>query len=155
MPIPELNQYGLLPPGEHECTLDEAHERFGQTAARHKLWENLDAVLCEMRAANLSGTVYINGSFVTDKPAPADVEITLDVRKEDIEKQGLAYMFYHRNHARLKHERCIDWYPTLPASNDFISFFQYIGRKTALAKGLSQRATKGILKVTVWNTTQG
>lgn len=107
-------------------------------------------VLDEMRAANLSGDLYIDGSFVTDKEVPGDIEVTLDVRSETMEKQGLAVLFFYSNHGRLKDQNSVDWYPTLPSQNDFISFFQYLGYKTAAIKKLNPKDPKGILKIPSW-----
>lgn len=150
MSIPDFNDDGLLPSGRHQCTLDEAKDRFAHNDARTVIWGNFVVTLTEMVAAGLSGTLFLDGSYVTDKSIPGDMEVTLDVRAESDEKQGLALLFFHMHHERLKSTIKVDWYPTLPANNDFVSFFEYIGDKTAAQKKLQAKDLKGILKVTSW-----
>lgn len=149
MAIPDFNADGLLPSGIYDCSLSEAKDRFAFNDTREAIWENLLLALEEMRIAGLSGIVHLDGSYVTDKPIPGDVDLILDVRNETIQQQGLAVMFFYSKHNDLKANN-VDWWPTLPAQNDFVSFFQYVGEKTAAAKHLQPKDLKGILKVTSW-----
>lgn len=123
---------------------------FAFNPTREKIWANLGAVLAEMQVAQLSGVLFLDGSYVTDKEHPGDIEVTLDVRSEPLHVQGLAVMFYLQHHQRIKADLGVDWYPTLPAENDFVVFFQYLGDKTAALKKLKPKDLKGILKVTTW-----
>lgn len=150
MAIPHFNADGLLPPGVHECTLAEAKDRFAFNDTREAIWENLLVALQEMRTATLTGIVHLDGSYVTDKAIPEDVDLILDVRNEPLPQQGLAILFFHMKHNLLKQNN-VDWWPTLPAQNDFVTFFQYLGEKTAAAKQLQPKDLKGILRVTSWN----
>lgn len=150
MSIPDFNDDGLLPSGRHQCTLDEAKDRFAHNDARIIIWENLGIALAEMASAGLTGTLFLDGSYVTDKAIPGDIEVVLDVRGETDVKQGLALLFYHSHHHRLDSTNKVDWYPALPGNNDFVSFFEYIGDKTAAKKKLQAKDLKGILKVTSW-----
>jgi hypothetical protein len=150
MSIPNFNDDGLLPSGRHQCTLDEAKDMFAHNDARSIIWDNFCAVLLEMAAAGLEGTLFLDGSYVTDKAIPGDIEVAFDVRNESDQKQGLALLFFHTQHNRLKSTIKVDWYPVLPGNNDFVSFFEYIGDKTAAQKKLHAKELKGILKVTSW-----
>src|ERR1035441_5838580 len=80
MPIPALNKDGLLPEGIHDCTLGEIEARFGSfqgTDHRPRLWAALRAFLRELKAAGLGSALLVNGSFVTAKPAPEDIDLIL------------------------------------------------------------------------------
>jgi hypothetical protein len=71
MPIPELSEYGLLPEGIHDCTLDEIGARFGRfqkTDRRVQLFAKLCDLVDEERRAGLALALMIDGSFVSDKP---------------------------------------------------------------------------------------
>ena len=78
MPIPALNRDGLLPPGIHECSLDEIRHRFGgfqQRDRRPHLFTRLEELVTAMVGSGLFESVLVDGSFVTAKPAPNDVDL--------------------------------------------------------------------------------
>jgi hypothetical protein len=148
--IPDFNDDGILPSGRYNCTLADAEDRFANNDARKIIWKNFQAVLVEMKAEGLTGNLYLDGSYVTDKSIPNDIEVVLDVTSETKEQQALAILFYTYHHSRLRSILKVDWYPSLPNQNDFVSFFEYIGEKTAAQKKLNAKDLKGILKVSSW-----
>lgn len=147
MAIPPFNEKGLLPEGIYLCTLKEAQERFATSEHRANLWNQLIQVIGIMKKAELSGTLLIDGSYVTDKVIPGDIEIILDVRTEYPEKIGKALIFFNDFHNRLKTNFGIDWYPNLPGGNDFSVFFQY----TRTTEKTPVGTKKGILRIESWN----
>ncbi|NMB26372.1 MAG: hypothetical protein GX986_12670 [Firmicutes bacterium] len=79
MPIPELtNNSYYLPPGEHQCTLQEAEERFAgpnSSKQRKEVWGKFCRCLDRMLELGLQPEVLlINGSFVTGRESPGDVD---------------------------------------------------------------------------------
>ncbi|MBI1924574.1 hypothetical protein HYR99_10015 [Candidatus Poribacteria bacterium] len=79
MPIPNFDEKGLLPPGVHDCSLEEIMERFGTfqvTDCRVGLYAQLQAFLEEVRSTRLAVAVIVDGSFVTSKPAPEDIDLS-------------------------------------------------------------------------------
>src|SRR5437899_2724406 len=82
MPIPALNVDGLLPVGIYECTLSEIKARFGVFQGndqRLRLFAKLESFLAEARAAGLVRSVLVDGSFVTSKPNPNDIDLVVVV----------------------------------------------------------------------------
>jgi hypothetical protein len=82
MPIPALNDRGFLPEGIHDCTIDEAQARFGVFQAsdrRPQLWTKLCEFLREAKACGIVEAVLLDGSFVSGKPAPNDIDLILVV----------------------------------------------------------------------------
>lgn len=78
MPIPAFTPHGLLPEGIHDCTVAELRERFGQfqrTDSRSRLFERLEVFLREAQATGLVVAVIVDGSFVTDRDAPNDIDL--------------------------------------------------------------------------------
>lgn len=73
---------GLLPPGEHWASWDEIEQRFGFTSRRRRLLEGLRAAITALEMAGCQ-RVWINGSFVTDKGAPADFDMCWDPQGVD------------------------------------------------------------------------
>lgn len=84
MPIPELDADGFLPKGIHECTLDEVQERFGgfrNSDRRPNLFAKLQEFVQEARLTLLVTGVILDGSFVTDKAVPEDIDLILILRE--------------------------------------------------------------------------
>ena len=76
--LPEFNNHGFLPEGVHSATLDEFQQRFGFNRWRQQLLQNLDELI---NVASRAGAVriIIDGSFVTDKETPGDIDAVLIV----------------------------------------------------------------------------
>jgi len=80
MAIPELDNEGFLPPGVHDCTLDEIRERFGRcqnSDCRPRLYGKLETFVSETRRANLAASLIVNGSFITAKSEPRDIDLVV------------------------------------------------------------------------------
>jgi len=80
MAIPPLNEHGWLPDGVHDCMMEEAAERFGvfqRNDRRPALWAQFSEFIREAKACGLVEAVLLDGSFVTAKPEPNDIDIGL------------------------------------------------------------------------------
>ncbi len=80
MSIPALDEHGFLPPGVHLCALSEVREQFGRFRGsdhRVRLFQKLETFLSEANSARLLRAVVVNGSFVTGKPLPNDIDLLL------------------------------------------------------------------------------
>lgn len=80
--LPPFNQHGLLPEGIHDCSFEEAEARFGsfqQSERRPQLWAKFREFFGEAKATSLVAAVLLNGSFVTAKPDPNDIDLILVV----------------------------------------------------------------------------
>lgn len=72
--IPALNRKGFLPQGIHPATIEEVGRYFGSSNARRKaLFSGLEKALRNLSAAG-ARKVYLNGSFVTKKDNPNDID---------------------------------------------------------------------------------
>lgn len=74
MSLPALNEWGSLPPGIHDASLDELTERFGGSSHRQQLLLGLGQYLAELGRWTLAQAVLVDGSFVTDEPEPNDID---------------------------------------------------------------------------------
>ncbi len=75
--IPEFDEFGYLPPGLHQATLPEIAERFGRgPELRRVQMESLRWLIDLSRRVGIA-RIVINGSFVTDKWEPNDVDCLL------------------------------------------------------------------------------
>lgn len=72
--IPQFEQHSAnLPAGEHDASWEEVAERFGHNAPRRRLLRGLRLALDDLAAAGCL-VVYLDGSFVTQKPIPGDFD---------------------------------------------------------------------------------
>ncbi|HAT8606298.1 TPA: DUF6932 family protein [Legionella pneumophila] len=72
--IPNLNNNGELPSGEHQATLDEIEERYGLSSVRRKkLIQGLRDAVQNFEESGVK-TLWINGSFITGKNEPNDID---------------------------------------------------------------------------------
>lgn len=127
--IPHLDDSGLLPAGIHSATLEEVRDRFGRkNTVRRRLFKGLKHSLQNLRAAGVR-RVYINGSFVTDKSFPKDVDGCWDA-EESIDLSKLDPVFLDFDHARhrMKAKYGVDFFPAngveLGSGQPFLDFFQ-------------------------------
>ena len=147
MSIPELNNHGLLPSGVHDCSLPEIESRFGWNEHRKGLLGDFGKCLQNEIRAKFSDPIFFDGSFVTDKEVPDDIDVVLDMRQapDAMKWKGLDFMNKHQS--RLMSDYRVHFWVNLPGNNDFSDFFQYIGVKTAKMKGLHPNFLKGILRL--------
>lgn len=75
--IPDYNNDGYLPPGIHPASLEEIAEHFGkESELRQAQMESLRWLVDLARRAGAQ-RIVVNGSFVTDKLEPNDVDCVL------------------------------------------------------------------------------
>lgn len=74
MSIPALQANGELPLGEHHASLDEVEATYGFSTGRRKLlMRGLRDAASNFEQSNVN-TLWINGSFITDKEEPDDID---------------------------------------------------------------------------------
>lgn len=74
MSIPKLQGNTELPPGEHLTSLHEIEQVYGlSTDQRKTLMKGLLNAVSNLEAAGIR-TIWINGSFVTSKKEPNDID---------------------------------------------------------------------------------
>lgn len=127
MAIPKLNQNGELPPGEHLATLEEVDSVFGHsTEQRKKLMAGLRAGASNLQAAGVC-RIWINGSFVTEKADPNDIdgcwEYTTGIALEKVDP-----VFLSESRAPMKTKYGLEFFPGFIIEGDsglpFPKFFQ-------------------------------
>lgn len=147
--IPELDQHGLLPPGVWHCTLTEAQSRFATTAHRRDLWRGLGQFIAT-HVPQVPGVValYIDGSYTTSKPAPADIDVIADLADLQGADPLAAILHAKLRRAEFRQIYGVDFWvrhPELPL--DLAKTFQQVGDKQASRLGLHPTHPKGILRV--------
>lgn len=75
--IPSFDVNGCLPSGEHAMTWKEVQQAFGWNAVRQTLLQGLGDLCRTLSAAGCS-TLWLDGSFVTNKDEPGDFDAVWD-----------------------------------------------------------------------------
>jgi Family of unknown function (DUF6932) len=74
MPIPAFSEDGYLPEGLHEASEDEVIARFGVSTPRREYLTGRLRRWLELARAVGAHRFFVNGSFVTDKAEPGDID---------------------------------------------------------------------------------
>jgi hypothetical protein len=73
--LPPFDDFGNLPQGIHRCSLDELVARFGIGSEEREAETNELVLFIEAAKAAGVRRLLVNGSFVTEKRSPNDVDI--------------------------------------------------------------------------------
>lgn len=128
--LPPLQANGNLPPGIHSCTWEEFVARFGITQQRLNLIAGLRIAIDQLREAGCP-TIYIDGSFVTNKPVPGDFDACWEAIGVDVNKlQSIApaLLKFDSKRAAQKAEYGGEFFPAGGPADSvgtlFLDFFQ-------------------------------
>ena len=147
MALPSLNGHGLLPPGIHSGTEADLRDRFCWNAHRQQLFIQLVAFIAFIRGEFPDERIYIDGSFVTDKDFPDDVDVVLDGTASPRPQLWKAVGMMQLSQVAIKAKFGVDFWVNIPGGNSFTTFFQYVGTKTAAMKRLQPNHSKGIVLI--------
>jgi hypothetical protein len=139
--IPPLVDIGaswkVLPPGQHEATLSEVRQRFATNGRRLRLYAGLEAGCRDLAAAGC-GTVYVDGSFVTEKPLPGDFDACWDPLGVDAARLRPVLLDFGNGRARQKQAYGGEFFPSTALADGQSNFLRYfaVDKETDLLKGL-------------------
>jgi hypothetical protein len=143
MPIPELNEAGFLPEGVHQATLEEVRDRFGRfqrTDRRPALFAKLSHYFAEIRASGLAEAVIVDGSFVTAKDEPSDIDLILILRPDHEDRVELRPFEYNAvSKPRVRRRFRFDILIARRGSDEhgkYLDFFQRVKGRPDLRKGV-------------------
>ena len=95
--IPDFDSRGLLPKGLFRASWQEIEKRFGGNRRRRQLLKGLKSALDLLKEAGCR-RVYIDGSFVTSKEWPNDIDVCWDV--DGVDPISLDSVFFDFSNAR-------------------------------------------------------
>ncbi len=126
IPLPEFNAAGELPPGEHEAVLGEVEKKFGTiNAQRRRLMAGLRRAVDNLAKSNVR-KIWIDGSFVTDKKTPRDIDGVWETH-DGIDLAVLDPVFLQNSRNAMKAKYGVDFFPDvieLGSGKPFPEFFQ-------------------------------
>ena len=128
---------GHLPPGVHWVTWAELEQRFAGNSWRRALLAGLRRAAENLRAAGCQ-TLYVDGSFVTERDIPGDFDGCWEPAGVDPTKLDPVLLTFDRGRHAQKTKYRGELFPsTSPvdsAGNTFLSFFQI--SRDGYAKGI-------------------
>jgi Family of unknown function (DUF6932) len=143
MSIPDLNENGLLPEGVHETSMEEVRQLFGRfqrTDQRPGLFSKLSRFLEEVRSTGLIAAVIVNGSFVTAKDEPSDIDLILVVRRDhDFDADPKPFEYNVLSKRRVRGRFRFDILVAREGSAEYeqsVNFFQGVRGRPNLRKGV-------------------
>lgn len=123
----QLTSDGVLPPGIHDASLDEIRTLFGQfheTDRRPRLFEKLQKLVYQIKSLGFIRHLIVNGSFVTSKPDPEDIDLILAINPEILQRAEWAPAEYNAlSSRRLRRQYQFD---VLVAPADGSAYSEYI-----------------------------
>jgi hypothetical protein len=142
----------MLPEGVYDCTAEEARDMFGSGnphAIRAKLWDGLEQFMQWVSPWHIFSAIYIDGSFVTAKAVPSDIDIVIELPDPTHPDLNLIPPeFLDQIHIRRTYG--LDMYLFYPSVvHDLRAFFQYIKARDIISLGLNANDRKGILRITL------
>jgi predicted nucleotidyltransferase len=143
LPIPDFDENGFLPVGVYACILEEVEQRFGKfqrTSQRPELFAKLRDYVKEARNARIVKAIVLDGSFVTDKASPNDIDMIV-VLPEDYDfrtkRPPFQYNVTSRSQARrrLKFD-IVSVHENSAAYHKAVAFFQQDREREDVQKGV-------------------
>lgn len=140
--LPAFASDGNLPPGIHPASWAQAEAAFGFNRHREQLLVGLRRALEALRSAGCK-TVWIDGSFVTKKDLPSDVDGCWDPVGVDLAKLDPVLKDFSNRRQAQKVKFGGEFFPSSsvaslhPTKKVFLEFFQQ-DKQTGSAKGIVQ-----------------
>ncbi|SDL24346.1 DUF6932 family protein [Kriegella aquimaris] len=125
--IPEFTSNGLLPQGIHWATLDDIKEKLSFSTKRRTLIAGLELALKSFKIAGCE-KMYIDGSFVTSKNEPSDIDACWDISNVDPTKLDPILLIFSNRRALQKMKYGCEFFPSseiaMPPNTRYLDFFQ-------------------------------
>jgi hypothetical protein len=127
----------VLPAGMHDATLEEVKDRFATNDHRRALFQGLVQGIDSLRQAGCL-TVFVDGSFITEKPIPGDFDACWDPTNVDPDKLDPILLDFSEMRKRQKEKYRGEFFPATvnaDGERDFAEYFQ-IDKHTGNQKGI-------------------
>lgn len=95
--IPSLSSTGFLPLGRYQATREEIHHRYVEEISsdrRTLIWEHFENVYNLVSASIPICSIWIAGSFMSDKVEPSDIDLLFIFKESDIDARLSDPSFY-------------------------------------------------------------
>lgn len=141
--LPEFDSRGLLPYGVHRANWKEIVKRFGGNKKRRDLLRGLKEALDMLVSAGCH-RVYLDGSFVTSKESPNDIDVCWDIDGVDPMMLDSVFFDFDNDRAAQKARFGAEFFPAQAPQRlrTFLDFFQ-VDKDTGNPKGIIELLLDG------------
>lgn len=129
--------WNVLPPGVHNATMGEIEQRFVTNEKRRTLFGGFRKAVDALQKAGCKA-VYLDGSFVCDKPEPGDFDACWDPTGVDPTKLDPVLLDFSDQRKRQKEKFGGELFPSsarVSVASHFLAFFQ-VDKYSGDAKGI-------------------
>ncbi len=129
--------WNVLPPGIHAATMDEIMNDFATNSPRRLLYEGFVKGASALSQAGCA-TLFLNGSFISDKPTPGDYDACWDPIGVEPLKLDPVFLDFSDSRKNQKAKFGGEFFPSSASadgSRTFVEFFQ-IDKYTGTPKGI-------------------
>jgi predicted nucleotidyltransferase len=149
--IPELVD-NVLPEGVHECTFEEVDQAFGcfrRSDRRPRLTAKLGEFIEAARRSGIVAAVVIDGSYVTAKEEPSDIDLIVAYRPDfDFRSELRPFEYNVLSKPVLKRAYKFDVFIEADTSEGYRKWVEFFTRVRPGDPGLqTARARKGVLRI--------
>ena len=127
----------MLPPGVHEATFSDIERCFVTNERRKTLYEGLLRGCQSLKSAGCA-LVYLDGSYVTEKPTPGDFDLCWDPTGVDPTELDPVLLDFDNRRRNQKQKYGGEFFPSsarADGSRTFVDFFR-TDRDTGKEKGI-------------------
>lgn len=137
-PLVSINStWKVLPPGIHDATFIDVEHTFATNAKRKTLYKGLVKGCHALKIAGCS-VVYLDGSYVTEKPSPGDFDVCWEPSGVDPAKLDPVLLDFSKMRRNQKMKFGGEFFPSsikADGSCTFVDFFQ-IDKESGKKKGI-------------------
>ena len=127
----------VLPRGLHDATLDEVEARFASNQRRRHLFKGLRKACNALRKAGCR-VIYLDGSFVTEKPYPNDYDVCWELDNVNVNSLDRVFLDFSDGRKNQKDKFYGEFFPSsfnADGIHTFLHFFR-IDKETGSEKGI-------------------
>jgi hypothetical protein len=139
---------GLLPEGVHDMSLADVKARFGSftsTDQRPRLYDKLEELVEAASAVDFVRFLIVNGSFVTAKPDPGDIDLIVAIDPAVLGRSSLTARDYNLlSSKRLRHSFPFDVFVAPEGSGAYREYLDLFSK----VKGVPG-ARKGVVRLVI------
>jgi hypothetical protein len=149
--IPDLDD-GVLPEGVHGCTIEEVEQVFGRFArsdCRQRLTQTLRRYIEDVRKARIAVAVVVDGSYITAKSEPSDIDLVLALRSDiDLRAELLPMEYNVQSERMVRRLYGFDVLTAIDGSDAYTKHVRFFSRvRLDDPEQSASRSRKGLLRI--------
>jgi len=125
--------WNVLPPGIYNATLEEIEQRFATSEKRRTLFEGFRSAALALHTAGCQA-IFLDGSFITDKPEPGDFDVCWDPVGVDPTKLDPVFLDFDNRRKRQKDNTVASSFRHPPRPTPRPCFWSFSRRTNTAAK---------------------